>query len=159
MATKKKLDFIIHWKADRFEDIDRHPKWHIFVFISLIALLTYSLFSNNLLLSIIIILSGLLIYLFEKMPKKTFCFGVCLEGVFAQDRVYEFSKLENFWIFYEPEKDGRKELSLQRKGAFATHVHIPLGKTDPNKVREIMLKFLEEEKHEETIFDRLEKFL
>lgn len=151
--------FIMHWKADRFEDIDRHPRWHMIVFISLVIMLAYALFSENFLLAIITILSGLLIYLFEKMPAKTFRFGITTNGVFAQDRIYEFSALESFWIFYEPWKNGRKELSLKRKGAFFTHANIPLGKVDPTKVRNILLHFLPEEEHQETIFDSLERFL
>ncbi|HHX58866.1 MAG TPA: hypothetical protein GX706_03825 [Candidatus Moranbacteria bacterium] len=150
--------FIMHWKADRFEDVDRHPRWHMIIFISLVVLLAYSLFSNNFLLAIIIILGGLLFYLFEKMPAKTFRFGITTEGVFAQDRIYEFSSLESFWIFYEPGKKGRKELSLKRKGNLLTHAHIPLGEVDPTKVRDILLRFLPEEEHQESFFDALERF-
>ncbi len=154
-----KPNFIMHWKADRFEDLDRHPRWHVVVFISLVVLLAYSLFTNNFLLAIIIILSGMLIYLFEKMPAKTFRFGITTEGVFAQDRIYQFSRLESFWIFYEPGKNGRKEVSLKRKGNLLTHAHIPMGETDPNKIREVLLKFIPEEEHEESMFDVIERLL
>ena len=150
---------LLHWEAEKFEDLDRHPHWHFIVFIVLLLFLLYAIFSNNYLFGIIVILSGFLIYVFEKMPAKRFSFGISTQGVLADDVLHKFSSLKSFWIFYEPTKDGRKELSLEKKGFALTNLHIPLNDMDPDQVREILLQFIPEMNHPESIIDSLEKYL
>lgn len=153
---KKPASMIISWEAQRFENVERHPRWHLIIFVVLVGLLAYGLFTDNFLLSIISILVGLLIYMFEKMEPRNYKFGITPEGVFAHDKIYEYSHLEDFWIFYEP--GGRKELSLKSEKTFMPYIHVPLGDANPTKVRKALIKFLPELEHEESFVDALERF-
>lgn len=152
-----KIGTLLSWQALMFENRPRSNAWYITIFIIIVSLLAYGLFSDNFLLSILAILIGLTFYLFEKRDSQFFKFGVTAEGVFAQDKLYKFSILKDFWIFYEPE--GRKVLSLRSDNKFISHIHIPLGESDPVVLRKTLLTFLPEVEHEESFADSLEELL
>lgn len=154
--SQTRLEAIYSWKAREFEKINRHPKWYLYFYIVLFALCTYALIINNLLLSILVILFGLIFYFLEKRTPKIYSFGITKEGVFVQDTLYLFSSIENFWIFYEP--NGIKELSLKNRKNILPFTQIPLGEADPRKIREILVNFLPEKKREQTIWDLIERF-
>ncbi len=160
LNKKKNADLTLpfYWKASQFENVPRHEWWYISIFIALVSLLTYGLFSNNFLLGIIVILVGLLLYLFEKKDPQVFKFGVTNQGIVAHDNVYKYSEIDDFWIFYEPGEHGRKELSLKSKRKFMPYIHIPLGSTDPVKLRRVLLPYIHEEEHDEGIVDAIERF-
>lgn len=144
---------LISWKTTQFENIMHSTSWYVSFFVLIGSLVAYGLFSENYLLSIIAILIALSFYLFEKRESQEFVFGITNEGVFAQDRIYEFSSLESFWIFYEP--NGRKELSLKSTKRVVPYISVPLGSADPVKIREILTSFLPEEEQTESIVDSI----
>lgn len=148
---------IVSWEARQFENVPRNRGWYVVLFITLVILLAYGLFTDNFLLGIIVILVGLLFYLFEKRESQSFKFSITTEGVRAHKNLYEFSSLEDFWIFYEPA--GRKELSLKSSKKIMPYIHLPLGTANPLDIREALLPFLPEIEHEESIVDSLEKFI
>lgn len=155
--SEKNSDALITWNSKQFETAPRSRSWYIGFFLIIAILLAYGLFSDNFLLGIIAILIALMYYLFEKSDVQEFKFGVTSEGVFAQNRVYEFSSLESFWIFYEPH--GRKELSLKSTKNLMPYIHVPLGNTDPVELRDTMMQFLPEVEHKETVADSLNQMM
>lgn len=148
---------LLSWNAKQFETKPRPRSWYVGFFIVIALLLAYGLFSDNFLLGIIAILIALMYYLFEKREPQTFKFGITAEGVFAQDRIYEFNSLESFWIFFEP--NGRKELSLKSTKNLVPYIHIPLGNADPTEVRNTMTKFIPEVEHQESAADSLSQLM
>ena len=157
--TKNKNPYLLTWSAHKFENFERHPWWSIIVFVLLVILLAYSLFTNNFLLSIITILTGILIYLFEKKDPEKYHFAICQTGIIAHDRFYEFIDIKHFWIFYEPGPAGRKEISLRTTNRLTPYIHIPIGKANPNKIRKNLTKYLPEQPHKESILDFLENIV
>jgi hypothetical protein len=156
---RNRNSYLLSWQAHKFENFERHPWWGIILFVLLIFLLIYSLLTDNFLLSIILILAGIIVYLFEKKDPETYHFAICETGVIAHDKFYEFLDIENFWLFYEPGQLGRKELSLKTTNNFLPYVHIPLGDEDPNNVREVLLNYIPEEPHKESFLDFLENIV
>lgn len=155
--TSSQLKTLLAWQALKFESTPKSMLWYIIVFVILVSLVAIGLFSDNFPLAILAILTGLILYLFEKKESQSFKFGITTEGVFAQDRIYKFSSLDNFWIFYKP--NGKKELSLKSKKALIPYIQIPLGNVDPSALRELLLDFIPEVEHEEIILDSLEQLL
>lgn len=70
---------------------------------------------------------------------------------------YRFSDLKSFWIDYNP--GSIKELTLQLKKWYVPYVRIPLTDQDPIQIRAIMLKFVPEVEHEQTLTDVLSRSL
>jgi len=53
----------------------------------------------------------------------------------------------------------RTERIMNSKKLFMPTILIPLGDTDPNIIREHLLKFLKEERHEESITQTISRLL
>lgn len=151
----KRNEILLAWKVLSFVKTPKSNIWYIVVFIILVSLMALGLFTDNFPLAILAILIGLILYLFEKKDPQAFGFAITVEGVVAQNRLYKFSALENFWIFYVP--GGKKELSLKSTKAFIPYITIPLGDVDPVLLRKILAKFLPEVEHDDVALDSLEK--
>jgi len=156
-GQSNKSNLLMSWSFKQFETVPRPRSWYIGFFVVIALLLAYGLFTNNFLLGIIAILIALMYYLFEKREPQDFRFGITQEGVLAQDRLYEFSSLESFWIFYEPQ--GRKELSLKSVKNLVPYIHIPLGDADPVEVRNVLMQFLPEIEHIESVADSINQMM
>ncbi len=89
--------------------------------------------------------------------KNPFFFGITPEGIVIDNQLFEFNSLESFWILYEPKR--KKEIVFKRKNALLPSIKIPLGSTDPVKVRKVLINFLAEEKQKESLFDLLEDLI
>ena len=154
---KKHRQVLIFWQALEFEKKQRYPRWYLCFYAILFGLVLYTFLTNNLFMSIIFIIFGFLFSFYEKKKPENYTFGVTDDGVFAQDRLYDFDMLDSFWIFYEP--GGIKELSLKSQKPFLPYINIPLGSANPIKIREIILKHLPEKKHTKGFVDIIEKIL
>lgn len=151
----KRNETLLAWKALSFVKTPKSNAWYIVVFVILVSLVALGLFTDNFPLAILAILIGLILYLFEKKDPQAFRFAVTVEGIVAQNRLYKFSALENFWIFYQP--GGKKELSLKSSKAFIPYITIPLGDVDPVLLRKVLVEFLPEVEHDDVALDSLEK--
>lgn len=153
----QKEDFLYFWRAREYEKKERSRNWIIICYLILLGLVVYAFFTNNLLMSILFILIGFVFYIFEKRQPEEHTFGITHEGIFAEDQIYEFSSLKNFWIFYNP--NGLKELSLESDKKFLPFIEIPLGSANPLEIRKILIKFLPEEEHHKPFLHLLTKYI
>ncbi len=153
---KRKLEALISWKIKDFEKAPRNARFLLYLYSLLFLLTIYGLLTNNLLLSVLIIVFGFAFFLFEKRQPQQIIFAVTKEGIFVHDHLYAYSALKSFWIEYQPE--GLKEVSFRSNQMFLPYIKIPLEKTNPSKLREHLLKFLPEEKHPQGFGDLLDRF-
>jgi len=93
------------------------------------------------------------VVLYAVRPPRTLKFHLTERGVLIEKTLYPWQSLKSFWVFYNPPL--HKDLSLESKKAFMPYIKIPLGKTEPVKVREIVIKFLPEIEQEESLIDNL----
>lgn len=105
-------------------------------------------------MAITFILIGVSGFLLLEKDSKPITFSITEDGVHAKKELYPYEDIASFWIFYEPK--GKKYISLQKKSGILSHIKIPLGRTDPTKVRDILTRYLREEKHQKSIVDTLE---
>jgi len=155
-SKKRKLDALISWKIQEFEKGSKSLKFLSYLYLALFLLTLYGLITNNLLLSILIILFGFTFFIFEKKPKKTLLFAVTKEGIFIHDHLYYYDSLKSFWIEYQPE--GIKEVSFKSDRVFLPYIKIPLEKTSPLELRKVLLKFLPEESETGILSDFIDRF-
>lgn len=145
---------LFFWRADEFEKKEKNPKLLLILYLIVFSLIVFALFTDNIFMAIIFILFTVIFYFFNNKKPEVYTFGITSDGVFAQDHIYEFSSLENFWIFFNPE--GKKELSLKSKKFFMPYISIPLGSADPVEIRKILINFLPEKEHNRGLGDILD---
>lgn len=102
----------------------------------------------------LVVAGGLTLSHAFRVPRTVHC-AVTSMGVRMGDRVYEFESLKSFWVDYSPPH--ARELMIVSKRALMPHLKIPLGDVDPLELREILLRFLQEEQHETSLTDVISK--
>lgn len=150
-------DDLLSWRAPEFEIFERDRKWYLYITIVLLAVVTYAIIMNALVMAITFILVGAVGYIYVHAKPRILTFMITEDGVVAGRDIYEFKNLNSFWIFYEPE--GVRVISLHTKSHLVPYVHIPIHDQDPAKIREILLDFIPEEKHEPGMVETLDRIL
>ncbi|MBI4132844.1 MAG: hypothetical protein HY473_02050 [Candidatus Sungbacteria bacterium] len=148
---------LLAWEAPEFEQSASGALVLLLVGTLLVVGSAGALFFKNFLFALLLSIAGGLVISYAYRTPHQIRFRVTARGIGIGGKLYEFETLSSFWIFYEPPL--AKELSLVSKKMFAPAVRAPLGDLDPLRLREILLRFLKEEKHEESLVDILAKRL
>ncbi len=153
----RKIEALISWKVKEFNKIPKSFKFYLIFYLLLIILVIYGLMTNNLLLSILIILFGFAFFVFEKKEPRDMNFAITKDGILLHDHLHYYSSLKSFWIEYESQ--GIQELSFKTNQFFNPYIKIPLENgTNPSELRKILIKFLPEEKHTSNLAYFLDRF-
>lgn len=115
-----------------------------------IAMLT---FGDNILTSIFLILSSLVLLLYGSQKPAVSKIKVDQSGILVNDSMYCYKDLKSFWIDYDPR--GQKELSLESAKWYMPYVKILLNDQNPVEVRSLVINFLPEKEHENSLVDQI----
>lgn len=144
---------ILSWKAKEQEYHLKSKRSLLIAGGILMAIIIYALVSQSPVMAITFMLIGIVGYIYTNKPSPTHTFSISSEGVHVGTSLYPYENISSFWIFYEP--GDLQCISLHTNADLTPYVHIPLGKTDPVEVRDILLQFLPERKHQLQFIDRL----
>jgi len=142
---------LLSWEAPEFTKYKKGKTWFITFFLIAAGLIVLALFWKSITMIILIILGSFVVLIYALKEPVVVKIEITPQGVKVEDKLYPFSEIKSFWIFYEPPEV--KEISFYLKRALFPNVFVPLGDSDPNQARKILLKFLPEKKHKESLFD------
>lgn len=131
------------WEAPAHEEVDRGPRW--FLWMSLVALLlaAYAIYTANYLFAFIILLTAIiLVFAGNEKPRKVLI-QLGNNGVVVDGRLYRFDELANFAIIYYPPHT--KVLYVEPNGVLQARMRIELEDEDPVAIRAHLKKFLQED--------------
>ena len=148
---------LLSWQAPEFTKYKKGKVWFIILFLIAAGLIALALFWKSITMVILIILGSFVVLIYALKEPVVVKIEITPKGIKVEDRLYAFSEIKSFWIFYEPPEI--KEISLYLKKPLFPNVFIPLGDLDPNQARRILLKFLPEKRHQESLFDILARKL
>lgn len=149
--TKKTIPTKIEWTAPEFKKYKKGKKWFVLPVLIASVVIIAAILLKNLLLVIATILTVFVVYIYAKKEPRKIKFSISGNGVQIDQVVYKFEDLKSFWIFYEPPEV--KEISIRSKKAFMPYIKIPLNDQNPAEVRRLLLKFLPEKRHKESVID------
>ena len=155
-TTRERLTDAISWKAEEYPYYRKTTDWYWAIGIITAGLFAGAVILGNILFSALILLSGFSIALYGARRPHTVPFSVSSEGIRIADRLYPYESITSFWIFYDPPQV--KELRIESQKLMMPHITIPLGDTDPVKVRTYLQQFLSEEQQEESLIDTLVRY-
>jgi len=156
-VVKKEVVDSVSWRAPEYEVYEKSATWYLVAIVLLGIIIAYALWKDSPIMAITFILIGVVGYLQLQKEPRILDFSINHNGIRAGNEIYEFDNIESFWIFYDPPHT--KTLSLHTNASFIPFVHIPLADEDPVVVREVLMKFVPEEKQEAGFVDALERFL
>lgn len=116
------------------------------------------IFQKNIISTIFFGLLGVVILIRAGKKPEIVNFEVNPLGIKVGERLYGFREIKSFWIEYDPALD-IKELSLQLKKWYHTYVKIPIYNQNPVQLRLVLLAFLPEAEHEDTLADTVSRKL
>ncbi len=148
---------LIKWEAPEYEYIPKSPNWFWSVGIIAVAIAVASVLLGNALFAILVLLAGFSVILFASRRPRKIWFSLTVQGIQIDNRLFPYENIRSFWIHYDPPH--KKMLSIELKKIFMPGMLIPLSDNDPNVIREHLLKFIKERRHEESFTEILTRLL
>jgi hypothetical protein len=145
----KKIESSFEWEAPEYEHHERSNDWYWAMGIFAVALIVVAFLFKSVLFGLLVMLGGFSLGLYSVRKPTMVSFNIGPRGVGIGDRVYFFEDLKSFWVRYDPPHV--KELVIESKKAVMPHITIPLADSDPVAVRTYLLRFLPEEKIDESL--------
>lgn len=148
---------LIRWETLEYEYTPKSNNWFWTVGIIAVGAATASLLLGNFLFAILILIAGFAIILSGARKPRKVLFSFTGRGLQIEKRLFPYENLRSFWIHYEPPH--KKILTIEPKKFFMPVITVPLGDINPNIVREHLLKFLKEERAEESFIQTIIRLL
>ena len=136
-------ELLHEWSIPEYEKQERPKVWYIVMGVFAVILLAYSILSASFLVSLIIVLFAVIMFLQAHQEPIVIPFGITDLGVIVNDRFYDYSEFENFYLVYNPEEN-LKMLYIDTAGTFMPSLRVPLMDMDPNEIRITLRSFVEE---------------
>lgn len=145
-------DPIFQWVVEEYERHVRGTLWHVLTISVGILLVIYALATDNFLFAIIIILSGIILFLQSAVEPAKVPFAITELGIVLGNRFYEYNEFRAFYMIYNQET---QTLFFDTKAALRPDLRIPMGDQDPVEIREELQAMLQEDlEKEEPLADR-----
>jgi hypothetical protein len=148
---------MLGWRAPEFEVYEKDTRWLAYIYLVLIAIVGYAIYSNSLIMAIVFILIGVIIYIHFHKESRVIDFSITADGVIAGKEIFEFENIRSFWIFYDPPRE--KYISFHTRGHLVPFIHVAIDDQDPVEIRSILIKYIPEIKQDPNLVDVLERFL
>ncbi|XKT75326.1 MAG: hypothetical protein ACJKSS_00860 [Patescibacteria group bacterium UBA2103] len=148
---------LLSWSTQERRSKERTPDWYWVLAIIAVALSVASILFGNVLFAVVIITGAIALGFATTGARSDYVVSLTNRGVLLDSTLYPYENITSFCILEYEHED--PVLSLRTNSIFAPQLSIPLIDVDPYDVYEILEHFLEEDLHEEDLFERLVDFL
>ncbi len=148
---------LVTWQVDEYQRVERSTRWYLIAGIGAVALIVYAVATANFLFAVIILMAGIVTLATSFTPPRRIDVVVTDQGVAIGPRFYEYKKIRDFSLAYQP--PDVKILYLDFVSPLNPLLSVPLEDMDPNEVRDTLLAYCREnlDRTEETLTDRLRR--
>ena len=147
----------LSWKTTERNIRARKPDWYWILGIIAAALSIASLLFGNVLFAIVIITGAIAMGFASIGAASEYAVSLTNRGVLIDSTLFPYENIISFCVLEFENED--PVLSLRTKSIFAPQLSIPIVDVDPYEVFEVLDHFVQEDIHEDGIFDRLVDFL
>ena len=148
------MEKLLEWEAPEYPEHKKNADWYWYLALIAVLLLIFAVYQRSFLFGALIIIGWFTIMLYSARSPRIIKISIEEQGIFVEQNLYQWLNVKSFWIF-----NNKKEISLELKKTIALHAKIPLGETNPQITREIILKFIPEKEQEESLIDNLSDLL
>lgn len=149
-------NIILSWQTPEYLPKDRSSDWFWAVGIISMAIIITAILLNNLLLAVFLSFTTLTIFIYAKRKPEIISIEITENGVRAGRNMHPFSLLTKFCV---NENYIIPHLLLKSSSVINPLIVLPITKTDPEKVREVLRNYLIEEEIEEPLSQKLLEYL
>jgi hypothetical protein len=134
---------IVSWLVDEYVRHERGTWWYVLSGLACLALLIYSVLTQNFLFAIIVIMFAVITGLSAMREPRKMLINITDLGVGIGDDFYPYKTIQKFWILYEPPEV--KNVYFEFKLSPMRRLTIPLHEQNPIDVRSALVRFLDED--------------
>jgi len=146
----------ITWQAPEHTHREKDNNWYFAVSIVALGVVVSAVLLKNYFFAIFIVLAAFTLMMFaSKRPRIVDC-EINKRGIQFERYFFPYDSLKSFWVdeeLHEP------VLLLQSHKFFMPYLVLNLNDTDHQEVRNFLLNYLEEEEHDEPIFQKIFEYL
>ena len=136
-------DVLLSWQTAEFEKHHRTKHWYFWMIIITAGLVGWSFWTGNVLFSLIILMAAIMIFMLGEKKPRAVPFSITNLGIVFGEKFVPYKDVDGFWIAYEP--PDVKNVYFDLKIFFTPRFTIDLGKENPVKVREVLLRHIKED--------------
>ena len=141
----------ISWEAPSFHYNPQKGYLSLLIVALLTGAVALLIFKGDTLTSIFLILSSLVLFLYGNQKPIISKIKIDQSGILVDDRMYYYKDLKSFWIDYNP--GGLRELSMESTKWYMPYIKVLLNEQNPIEVRSLVINFLPEQEHENSLAD------
>ena len=146
----------INWKDFEFTHYPKSKEWSRRVIIIGGIVFLLALISKNFLFALFIAIATFVFLVLATLPPRHVDFEITEKGIRVGSTLYLFHSLQSFWM----RKDEHPpKLVLKSEKFFIPYIIIPLGDTNPDEVKNYMLKYLKEDVHEKDLIEVIADYI
>jgi hypothetical protein len=146
------IETLISWEAPEHLHFEKRPDWYWIVGIVTLALTAVAIIFGNIITGIFILVASTALVLHSAKPARNIVHEINDRGIVIDGMLYPFLSLESFWI---PHDEFPPKLLVKSRKTFMPLLVIYIDEVDPDSVREILLRYIAETEHRESIFKHL----
>lgn len=147
---------MLHWEASEFEYKEKSSDWYWILGIVAVVGALISVFLNNVLFAIFILLGAFLMAMFASKHPEIIQIKLNYRGILVNETLYPYRSINSFWV--EDFREGKEKLLITPRATFALQVVLPIRNIDPDLIREFMATYCQEEEQRETIAERIMEY-
>jgi hypothetical protein len=144
MATEP----LIIWNAPEHFHVKKTQDWYWSVGVISLALCAVAFIFGNIITGIFVLVATVALVLHASKEPNIVYHEINDRGIVVDDTLYPFLTLESFWIAHDifPSK-----IILKSRKTFMPYIIIYIDEIDPEKVREVLLRYIAETEHREPL--------
>ncbi len=146
----------ITWSALEYEYKEKGKDWYFALGIITISASVASFLLDNILFSLLILISGLTVAMYGARKPKILKIELTERGVFVNKSLHPFNTLKSFWI---EENEDKPKILFEFKKTFLPYVVIPIKDGDIINIRGFVSEFLQEEELHEPFAQKIMDYL
>ncbi len=121
-----------------------------------VAAILVAYFAHDLLFTIVLILSAVVLNLNATRPRRQSEITVHATGISIDDQRHHYADMKSFWIDYQP---NLKELSIELKKGYSPIIKIPLEDANPLEIHQAMVSYVPEKEHDQSLLDHIVRLI
>ena len=151
------MDETITWRTQERRIRARTPDWYWILGIFAATLAITSLIFGNILFAVVIVTGAIAIGFASVGAKKEYTIALTPKGIVIDETLYPYENVLSFCILEYPGEEF--VLSVRTKSIMAPQLSIPITHADPYDVYDVLAYYIEEDDHQDSVFDQLVDFL
>ncbi len=138
----------LEWEALEYPYREKTPDWFWALGIIATAATVTAVIFGNILFAVLIVIGSFTLAMYAARAPRRLTFRITDRGVTVGPELHPYSTLHCFWV-EDREGTEHDRILLKSNKFFSPQISIPLGGTNPETARSLLLRYLKEEEHKE----------